>query len=293
MQSLADLSRDLRDLVSRVGASVVQVRGRRGYGASGLVWAEDLVLTSARTLEREEELVVTIAGEPRAAERVGEHPASDLLLLRVGGGLPQFARASTLPELGELVLALSRAGERLRARLGLVSSTGPEWRLPGGARMERYIETDFAPSPALAGSALIGMDGSLIGINHPGLLRGAVVTLPAASLTDPVSQMAAHGRVRRGHLGVMVHPVRLPASLAAELRRTCGLIVMSVRDGSPAERAGVLLGDVLLELAGEALSRPEELEAALGDASIEGARELRVLRSGSLRSLKVQVEERS
>jgi serine protease Do len=292
MDSLVQISNALRDVVARVAPSVVSVRGRRACAASGLVWSENLVLTSARAFDREDELSVVVGDGQRSAQQVGVHPGSDLLALRVEGPLSPFVRATTHSELGELVALLARPGESLRARLGVISAAGGEWHLPGGARVERYLETDIAPTPALAGTALIAMDGSLVGINHPGIARGALVTLPASSIVEIVEQLSSHGRVRCGHLGVMVHPVRLPSALAKELGRSAGLMTLGVSESSPAERAGVLLGDVLLEFDGQPLARVDELAAALSATSIDRQSQLRVLRSGGVRSLAVKPEER-
>jgi S1-C subfamily serine protease len=294
MQSLAMVSRELSEVAARVEPSVVSVQTRGACGFSGLAWQSDLVVTTARALERGERVEVLARGKRLATKRVGVHLASDLAVLRVEGELSPLPWAA--PEslaLAELVLAFARPSERVHARLGVVSVLGEKWRLPGGTEFERYIESDLAPAAGFSGGPLVRASGELIGLNNARLARGALLTLPAAGVSRIVEALLTHGRVPRAHLGVAVQSVALPTALAETLSRASALLVMSVQEGSAAERAGLMLGDLLLDLAESPLTRVGDLESALGEVKLGAELSLQLLRGGERRNLSVRAEERS
>jgi len=295
MQSLEGVSQAVSELVSRVEPSVVSVESRRSCSVSGVAWAKSLVVTAAHALDRDEKLSVVLGDGRRVdAERVGVFAAGDLALLRVDAELsPLSAAGAGSLALGELVFALGRVGQRLRAKLGILSFLGGEWRLGQGVRVERYVESDISPSPALSSGALVRVSGELIGLNNARLARGALVTLPAATVSRIVDALSTRGRMVRAELGVSVHPVRLPEAFAQKLGRASGLIVMSVKTGSAADRAGVILGDVLLTLGDATLTQVEELENALGEQSIGSELSLGLVRAGAELTLRVSPQEKT
>lgn len=295
MSSLLGVSQAVSELVRSVQTSVVGVGSRHAACASGIAWEKDLVVTSAHVIEREERLsVVSSDGRRLEAECVGTFLPADIGLLRVKGGeLTPFPRGGEPAlELGELVLALGRSGQRLRAKLGVLSQLGEAWRLGSGVKVERYIESDIAPCPAFSSGALVRADGSLIGVNSARFGRDALVTLPTATVAGVVTALCERGRVRRAELGVAAHPVQLPMPLEQRLGQGAGLLVMAVRAESPADRAGVMLGDVLLRFGGAVLDGVEELENSLGEAAIGQPVEVELLRGGERRVLRVEPREK-
>ena len=296
MSSLVGVSQAVSQLVREVQGAVVSVGSRHAANASGIVWEKELVVTAAHALERDDRVsVVSSEGKCLEAECVGTFLPGDIALLKVKGAeLVPWARSATPAlELGELVLALGRSGQRLRAKLGVVSFLGGEWRLGPGVRVERYIESDIAPCPAFSAGALVRADGTLIGVNSARFGRGALVTLPVATIERIVTALSERGRVRRGELGVAVHPVQLPSALAQKLGQATGVIVMGVRPDSPAERSGVMLGDVLLKLGDVALTGVEELENALGESSIGQSLPLELVRAGERLELSAEPREKT
>jgi S1-C subfamily serine protease len=281
MTELSDFSGSLAEVTARVAPSVVAVHGGRCDTSSGVVWAKDLVVTAAHAIERERSLEVTHAGGRTPATLVGADAASNLAVLRVEAELspPVFARADAL-RLGEVALTLSRGARGARVRLGIVSRLGGEWKLGGGTRVGHYIEPDVAPEPGLSGSALVNAAGELVGVNAAGLVRGSLVTLPAETVAQLVEAMTRHGRVRRARLGVGLERVELPRIQQERLGRRRALMVISVLEGSPADRGGLLLGDVILSVQGQAVERVEELQSALGESAIDVALEVGLLRAG-------------
>ncbi len=164
-------------------------------------------------------------------------------------------------------------------RLGVVSQLGEVWHTPRGGRIERYIETDLAPEPGFSGGLAFDTQGQALGMNAAGLLRGVPLLVEKSTLDRIVAALLAHGRVRRGYLGVGTQAVRLPAASALGPAQNFGLLVSSVQAGSPAERAQLLLGDVLLTLGTTLLTDASALQATLEDAEGQTL-PLAILRAG-------------
>jgi S1-C subfamily serine protease len=159
-------------------------------------------------------------------------------------------------------------------------------------RVARYFETDIAPTPELSGSALVDVSGALVGMNAVGPVRGSLVTVPVTALASIVRAIVAHGRVRRAKLGVALQQVELPAKAAARLGARRGLIVLGVAEGGPAERAGVLVGDILLSVAGTKVERVEELQALLDESRIDTETSVELHRAGAEATLALRPEAR-
>jgi len=293
MSTILDLSNDLAGAVARASGGVVGVHGGRCETASGVAWNEHHVVTAAHALERESDLEVTLGEERVAATLVGADPASDLAVLRVERDLTPLSRADAVaPHVGELALALSRSARGLRSRLGVVARVSGAFRLGPGIEVERYVESDIAPAPGLAGSALVNAEGALIGVNATGVVRGVLVALPGSAVSRVVSAIMTHGHVRRAKLGVALERVELPQAVAARRGARRGLIVLGVAPGGPAERAGIALGDVILAVGGKAVERVDELAGALDEGKIDVELAVDILRAGAEQTLSVRPEAR-
>src|SRR5206468_1269708 len=179
-----------------------------------------------------------------------------------------------------LVLALSRPGRSVRASLGIVSVRGEAWRTPSGGRLDHYVQTDLARHPGFSGGLLVGAGGEALGLNTSGLLRGATLAVTSPTL-------------RRGFLGVGTYPVRLPAPLEKEAGQPVALMLVSVEPGSPAEKAGLCLGDALLTFAAQALRHPSDLLGLLDAERIGAEVTVRLLRAGELREVPLTVGTRN
>lgn len=301
MTDIVEISQALAGVVRSAEASVVLVHGGRSETSSGTVWAKSqgadhatLVVTAAQPFERDAPFELTTAAGRLPASLVGADAATGVALLRVDDELVPFAPADdSALRVGELALALARTARGLAARLGIVSRLGGEWRLPGGTRFERYVETDVMPSPGLTGSALVSASGKLIGLNATGLARNALVSLPAAGVGRIVDALLAHGRVRRARLGVAVERVELPRAVAEHLGRRRGLVVTQVVEGSPADRGGLLIGDVILAMGETATERVEDLRSALDEAAIDAEISAELLRAGDEKRLVLVPEARA
>jgi S1-C subfamily serine protease len=280
----SELSGELEARVQEASPWVVRIEGRRGRPASGVVWSEDgLVLAADHSVDADEPVEVVLAdGETAVGELVGRDAGLDLAVLRVRRNrLPAASWSGEAARVGQLVLELSRPGRGPRAAIGLVARVGPEWRTPAGGKVERYLELDLALRSGFSGSLLLDASGQGLGLAAGGLLRGAALALPPASLRRAVKAIVEHGGVRRGFLGVAMLPVRLPA----EAGQAHGLLVTGVEPGSPAAGVGLALGDVLLSVEGRPLAHAGELLPFLEEDRIGTALPLRAWRAGSVREV--------
>jgi len=294
-ETTGDWTQGFVQAVAAAEHGVVRVQAHAHRRASGSVWSEDgLVLASQLALGEADEAQITLAGcERHGAELVGREPGLDLALLRVRGvklAALVFADDAEL-RVGQWTLALGRPGDAIRASARIVGVLGPAQRTPLGGKLDRYVESDRGFPRGFSGGPLVDGRGRALGMNTSGLFRGADLTVPARTLERVVAELLAHGKVRRGYLGVGVQPVRLPDAVAAQAQRQAGLLVLSVAPNSPAAAAGLLLGDAIVELDGKPVSEPRELSAVLQDA-IGRVLDARIVRAGSLHGVSVTPGER-
>lgn len=294
---LTALSNSLASIVERVAPSIVRVEARRRHGATGFVWStEGHILTSHHAIEREGSITVGLAdGRTAPAELVGRDPSTDLALLKAE--LPGLVPLTPVPleglQVGHLVLAIGRPGRTARATLGIVSALGEGWRTYAGGRIDRYLETDADLPPGFSGGALVDTQGRCLGLLTAALSRNAAVAVPGETLTRVAQSLRQPGGIRRGYLGVGAHPVRLPQNLWARAGTEGGLIFLTIEPDGPADRAGLMMGDVLVSLGGQPLHSIEELMGYLGDEKVEAQVQARVLRAGEVRELPITLGKRS
>jgi len=291
-----ELSNALADAVERVSPSVVRIETGRRRPASGLVWsAGGLIVTTAHGLDREDGLEVALeSGEVYAATVVGADASSDIALLRVEAAELPVAERAPADSLrrGQLVLALSRPGRTVRSNLGIISALADDWRAPGGGKIERYIQSDVSVEPGFSGGPLVDASGRVLGLNSAGLLRSTALALSTVTIERVVNALLAHGQIQRGYLGVSSTPARLPRALADSVGQRGGLVVTGLQPGGPAEGAGLLLGDVLLSVDGQALESIADLQAVLEERA-NRAVPLRLVRAGAAHELSVTPSARS
>ena len=289
------MSDALSGAVEAAGAAVVRVSGGR-RPATGVVWSADgVILTTARVARRDTEITVTLSdGRELSATVAGRDPSTDLAVLRVqGAGLPALQwRETEGLKVGQLVLALGRPGRTVRARLGILSAVGGEWQVPGGSRVDRYLEPDIEPAFGFSGGPLLDTEGRAIGLNTAGVRRGVVLTVPTATLRRVVETLLAHGRVRRGYLGIAAQTVPVPAALEPTVGQRAGLLVHGVEPGSPAERAGILIGDLVFSIGGRPVYRADELMGLLTEDRIGATESVRFVRAGKVLEVQVTIGDR-
>ena len=296
MSDPTPLSDGLAAAVETAGQSIVRVDARDRMPATGIVWSDDgLIVTAHHIVQRDEEITVGLPdGTNVAASLVGRDPTTDIALLRVESSdllAADWVDASDL-KVGNLVLALGRPGRTVQATLGVVSALGDAWRTGAGGAIDRYLQTDVVMYPGFSGGPLVDVTGRVAGLNSSALARGVSVALPAATVRRVVETLLAHGKVRRGYLGVSTQRVRLPANLVEELGQETGLLIGAVVPDSPAESSGLFLGDTIVAVAGEPVRHHDDLLAKLSGDRVGQAVPLRIVRGGQVIDVPVTVGER-
>ena len=289
---LTQLSNDFADLVASAEPSVVQVHGRHRPG-TGLVYADNVVLTTTRSIGREDGLRVTRPdGSQAEAELAGWDPATNLAVLRVNAlGLTPFKPADALPRVGSFALAVARSwSNSVTASAGIVAVIGGPLQTGRRRTIDRVFRTTAVMHDGFSGGAFLDSTGALIGVTTAARIRGLGVVIPASIAWKAAATILEHGGARRGYLGVAVQPVQLAAEAAAGRDRAA--LVVAVTAGSPAARGGVIVGDVILELDGQPVSAPDDLHDLLRGNRVGRPVTLRVLRGGVPTEITVALEER-
>jgi serine protease DegQ len=291
---LNTFSNQLADAVAAAAPAVVQVQGRR-RPASGLVYADGVVLTTVRALGRGDGLHVRRNdGQTLDAELAGWDPTTSLAVLRVNGlDTPPIAPAASPARVGHLALAVARSwSNAVTASAGIVSVIGGPLRTGHRRAIDQVIRTNAPMHDGFAGGALLDTGGALIGIATASEIRGLGVVIPASIAWKTAATVLEHGSLKRGFLGLAGQPVALPESQQGAGGRQQALLVVGVTPGSPSAAAGMLVGDVLLDFDGHAIESPEELlDLLLGDR-VGRAVTIKVLRGGTATDLTVTVGER-
>ena len=294
MALLEDIGSAVAEAAQAHRESVVGL-GRGWSLGSGVVIAPGRVLTNAHNL-RHDEVTITFADGRRATGRVaGSDPDADLAVIEVEtGDAPALEWSSgEEPAIGTPVIALANPGGRgYRATFGLVSSSARSLRGPRGRRIAGAIE-HTAPLPrGSSGGPLLDTGGRLIGINAVRADGGLILAIPAdAALRERVEGLGRGEPVRRARLGVAIAPPRV----ARRMRRAVGLperegvLVRAVEADSPAERAGIVRGDLIVATGERAVDRTEVLYDALDGA--EDSLELTIVRGIDERSVTVRFSE--
>jgi S1-C subfamily serine protease len=289
MSTLSALSNDLASAAERAGRFVVAVHGRQRMPSSGVLWRPNVVVTAEHTLKRDEEITVTLPDDRNVpAVLAGRDAGTDLAVLKVDAG---NAGAADLGEtanlkIGHVVLALGRSGERgINASLGLVSGLGGAWRTWRSGHVDQLVRLDVTLYPGFSGGPLVDAEGRVLGINTSGLSRVMAVAIPLSTVNRVVQDLLERGHVARGYLGLGMHPVRLPDGRA-------GVIVINVQPDGPAGTAGVLIGDVLLNLNGASVSDTDDVHANLGPDSVGKRLKVAIVRGGARLDVEIGVGER-
>lgn len=294
---LSNLSEALAEMADRGGRGVVRVEARRRLPASGIVWSADgLVVTAHHIVRRDDNIQVGLPDDRAvAATLVGRDPSTDLAVLRAEATdlTPAVWATPDGLRVGHLVLALGRPGRTVQATLGIVSALGNEWRTPAGGKLDRYLQTDVVMYPGFSGGPLVDAAGQVLGLNTSALLRGVSLTVPAPTVRRVVEALQAHGRMRRGFLGVGAQAVRLPEAIARQVGQETGLLLVSVNPGGPAEKAGLLLGDTILSLDNHPVRQMDDLLALLTAERVGVTTSVRFVRGGQVQERSVVIGERA
>jgi S1-C subfamily serine protease len=296
--TLSAFSDELAAIVERARQAVVGINARPRMAVSGVLWLPGVIVTANHAIRQVEGSTVALPdGNIVPAELAGRDPTTDLAVLKSLQAVPAaIARADdSALRVGHLMIAVGHAGPgAARASLGTVSALGGPWRTWRGGLIDRLIRLDIPLYFSFSGTVLLDARGSIVGINTLGLWRNAALTIPISTIDRVVRELLEKGRISRAYLGLGMQPVRLQEAIVSKLNlaSVTGVIVLSVDPRGPAAEAGVLVGDVLLELDGQTLSDIGEVYAALSGARPGALARAKLLRGGELRELAITLAER-
>ena len=293
------LSNDLAEASAAAGKSVVAVHGTR-HPSSGIVIANDAVVAASHAVRRDDGItVITAPGQKLSAHVAGRDPSTDLVVLRLQQPIeaPAARWASTANlRVGELMLALARTRRgNIVASSGVLSGliNGPmrTWR---GGEMDQFIRPDLTMYPGFSGGPLVNSQGELLGMNTAGLHR-AGITVPSATVQRISAELLEKGGIQRPYLGLAMQAVPLPESLRTRLNLTAseGLLMVHVEPGSPADKAAIFLGDVLITLAGKPVDDIDAVQSVLRSHKPSDSLEAGLIRGGAITTISLRLEPRA
>lgn len=295
----------VRELTPSVASLAVRRRGGRRSadtdgGGSGVAFTPDgFILTSAHVVASAEGVSASFAdGREFGAEIVGADPLSDLAVVRVRSSdlVPARLGDASRLQVGQLVVAIgSPLGFHGSATAGVVSGLGRSLPTRTGSAtrlIENVIQTDAALHPGNSGGALANGAAEVIGINTavvgPGFGQGLGLAVPINEATQPfIASLMTNGKVRRAYLGIVGGPRPLPPRAAAAARRTAGIEVLEVVSESPAARAGLRSGDLIVALEGSDVADMSDLQRVVDQDAIGRSLSLRVFRGRDLQTLRI------
>jgi S1-C subfamily serine protease len=293
---LTDFSNGLTAAVEKAGASTILVDARKRYPASGIAYADDLVLTADHVVTREDDIKALLPdGRSLPATIAGRDPGSDLALLRLAEKALAPAATSDSIKVGQLVLALGRLSSAgMQASWGIVTAISGPTRTFRGGLLDEYVQTETTPYPGFSGGPLINTEGEVLGLNTSGLTRGSALTIPVKVAWRLAEALTTHGTVKRGYLGVRTQPVDVSEAARQALQReqSHGLLVLWLEDGGPAAKSGLLVGDILVAVSGQPVGDADDLFSALGSDAVGQAIAVEVLRGGRPETVTVTIGER-
>jgi serine protease Do len=291
MTVLDEIGASIARLAEEAGSSVVGIGQRWGVG-SGIVLGEGRVLTNAHNV-RGSHVTVTFADGHTAEGTVAGHDIDgDLAVIEVDTGqAPALPWADGAPAIGTPVFGLANPGGRgLRVTFGFVSGIDRSFRGPRGLRITGSLEHTAPLLPGSSGGPVLNAAGQLLGINTNRLGEGFYLAIPAdEALRGRIDALARGESVRPPQLGIAI----APGHVARRLRRAVGLpdaeglLIREVSEGSPAERAGLARGDLIVAAAGQPTRTVDDLAGALRSATPGGSVELTVLRGTEERAVQV------
>jgi len=294
--TLKEFSADLTAAVEKGGASTILVDARKRYPASGIAYAEDLVLTADHVVTREENIKVMLSdGKSLSATIAGRDPGSDLALLRLAEKALSPAKTSEDIKVGQLVLALGRPNSAgMQASWGIVTAISGPTRTFRGGLLDEYVQTETTPYPGFSGGPLVNTEGEVLGLNTSGLTRGSALTIPVKGAWRIADALAKHGSVKRGYLGVRTQTVEIPDAGRKALNREQGhgLLILWLEEGGPAAKSGLLVGDILVAISGQPVGDADDLFSALNTDTVGKSIAVEVLRGGRPETFQVTVGER-
>ena len=289
-RALDAYSQIITSVAETVGPSVGALRLQRGAGSAVVFTDDGFLLTNAHVVGRADAGQVSFAdGTTMPFHVIGADPLSDLAVVRADGSTPAPARLGEAAGLrvGQLVVAVGNPlGLAGSVTAGVVSGLGRSLPTSAGSAVrvvDDVIQTDAALNPGNSGGALAVADGAVVGVNTAVAGIGLGLAIPINDTTRGlIASLMADGRVKRAYLGVAGGPVPLPPPVAARIGQRTGVRVAEVVAGSPAARAGIIPGDIIVAAGTQAITSAQELQRLMLAEAIGRQLAVTVLRAGAM-----------
>jgi S1-C subfamily serine protease len=286
---LVSFSNELAGAVEQAGRAVVAVNARPRFASSGVLWRPGVIVTAEHAIRRREEIGITLSdGRSTSATLAGRDAGTDVAVLKLaenGAPVATFGSSEGLKP-GHVVLAIGRSPDSgVNATMGIMSAVSGPWRSWRGGQIDQYLRLDLTVYPGSSGGAVVDTQGRVLGIATSALSRIAGLAVPASTVNRVIDELLRTGHVSRGYLGLGLHPVALHDG-------STGLVVLSAEPDGPAGRAGVILGDILLALAGKPVTDTGDIQSVLDGSSVGKPVTARILRGGQAIEISITVGER-
>ncbi len=305
-------SRAVVSAAEKVSPSVAKIevtqtaRGRNGQsqerqgGGSGFVFTPDgLVLTNSHVVHGATKIAVSLPdGRSFPAQLIGDDPATDLAVIRVGA--PNLAAVplgdSQKLRVGQLAIAIGNPyGFQYTVTAGVVSALGRSLRSYSGRLIEDVIQTDASLNPGNSGGPLVSSNGEVIGVNTATIMgaQGLCFAIGINTAKFVASRLLTQGRIRRAYIGIEAQTVPLHRRIVRfyDLPKETGVIVVGVESGSPAHRAGLREGDVIIAFNSQPTAGVDDLHRLLTDVHVGATSSITVIRRTERLNLSIVPQE--
>jgi len=279
--SLVQLSDTLSGLAAGARAFLAEIRSPDGPLLSGVLWKANAVVVSEQALPDASEYEVRIADSVVKAHLAGRDEGTNVAILRLERDIATTLPPQAVPRLGALALVLGTGANGTTARLAIIRSVGGPWESLSGGTIDHRITLDSPIGATEEGGPVLAADGAILGISTRGAGRQSLI-IPASTIERAATVLLEKGSIERGWLGLALRPVALPETLRPDSSQRVGLMVMEVGADSPAAKAGILAGDILLSAGGAPATRPGRIARQLGPNSIGKKIEITLARAGAI-----------
>jgi serine protease Do len=284
------------DFFRRFFGDVPERIPQRSLGSGVIIDATGIALTNAHVVEKATEIeVITLDGNKHKAKPVGVDKKTDLAVLKLDDGKGKFAFArlgdSDKLQVGDWVIAVgSPFGLQATVTAGIISAKA---RQIGQGPFDDFLQTDAAINPGNSGGPLVNMQGEVVGINTAIVAGGSGIgfAIPSNMARKIYTELTTKGRVSRGWLGVSIQPLTSDLAQSFGAKDTKGVLISDVVADSPAGKAGLKPGDILLEFEGKRTEVPADLQRAVGLTAPGHAAKVKVWRDGGEKTLEVKIGE--
>jgi S1-C subfamily serine protease len=300
--NLADFSAQITKAVESASASIVAVDARPRVATSGIVWrAGGIIVSTNHTIRLDENITVSFGnGEKAAATLIGRDAGTDIAVLKIDDEeiaktfKPAEIIETSEARVGNVVLAVGRTNTDVTASFGIINNISGAWRTWRGDEIERFISLDLAIYLGFSGGALINADGKVLGVNTSAFGRGLALTIPSETVNRVVDVLLTKGKISKPYLGIGTQVVPISENLRQKLNleQASGLMLLSVEADGAAEKAGVLIGDVLLSLGEKQTLDPSDVQVALWGKEAGNTVKATILRGGEIREIEIVLGER-